>query len=479
MDVIYIFFFIFRNTMGCNGSKGISKNPAKSVTANDTFINDYDDSLSIEQTIHQNNNKTANVQTVDTISGNHAKKPPNGHANNTNVSPKTTTTNGHVLKGGLGAPKQNNTQFLTVISSNKTVYGKQKKPQNSQNITNVVDLEDYEYDIPNDQVDKPNDKAVNGYVVNNNSNQPNNKPVIEHAVMENVNPPKEIKEQNVKVIAPINGVKKTKPVSKNTENILNVVDLEDYDFSSEQVNSTFNNRTVNGDTEKNNNKSQNCNGVKENGVVSGPNKDLSFSLNSRTKSVHDVKRTVPPVPKNTNVTNVVDLEDYDYSNDQVHDSLKYKDINRHEETSNNTARNGNTVKENSSVSGQNKNPSFSIISSNKPMPGVRRTTQPVSKNTDNITHVVDLDLEEYDFSTDQVHNSFNNKNINGQDTSNITAKIGNSDKENSSVSGQNKSQPLTIISSNKPMNGVRRTIQPVSTKTENITDVLDLEEYEL
>jgi hypothetical protein len=32
MDVIYIFFFIFRNTMGCNGSKGISKNPAKSVT---------------------------------------------------------------------------------------------------------------------------------------------------------------------------------------------------------------------------------------------------------------------------------------------------------------------------------------------------------------------------------------------------------------------------------------------------------------
>jgi hypothetical protein len=245
------------------------------------------------------------------------------------------------------------------------------------------------------------------------------------------------------------------------------------------VNSTFNNRTVNGDTEKNNNKSQNCNGVKENGVVSGPNKDPSFSLNSRTKSVHDVKRTVPPVPKNTNVTNVVDLEDYDYSNDQVHDSLKYKDINRHEETRNNTARNGNTVKENSSVSGQNKNPSFSIISSNKPMPGVRRTTQPVSKNTDNITHVVDLDLEEYDFSTDQVHNSFNNKNINGQDTSNITAKIGNSDKENSSVSGQNKSQPLTIISSNKPMNGVRRTIQPVSTKTENITDVLDLEEYEL
>jgi hypothetical protein len=69
--------------------------------------------------------------------------------------------------------------------------------------------------------------------------------------MENVNPPKEIKEQNVKVIAPINGVKQTKPVSKNTENILNVVDLEDYDFSSEQVNSTFNNRTVNGDTEKN------------------------------------------------------------------------------------------------------------------------------------------------------------------------------------------------------------------------------------
>jgi hypothetical protein len=69
----------------------------------------------------------------------------------------------------------------------------------------------------------------------------------------------------------------------------------------------------------------------------------------------------------------------------------------------------------------------------------------MSKNTDNITHVVDLDLEEYDFSTDQVHNSFNNKNINGHDTSNITAKIGNSDKENSSVSGQNKNQSRTSV----------------------------------
>jgi hypothetical protein len=65
-----------------------------------------------------------------------------------------------------------------LIYSLLTVYGKQKKPQNSQNITNVVDLEDYEYDIPNDQVDKPNDKAVNGYVVNNNSNQDNNKPFL-------------------------------------------------------------------------------------------------------------------------------------------------------------------------------------------------------------------------------------------------------------------------------------------------------------
>lgn len=463
--------------MGCNGSKGISKNPAKSVTANDTYINDYDDSLSIDETIHQNNNKTANVQRVDTISGSHAKKVPNGLTNNTNVSHKTTTTNGHVLKGGLGAPKQNNTQFLTVISSNKTVHGKQKKPQNSQNITNVVDLEDYEYDIPNDQVDKPNEKKVSGYVVNNNLNQNNNKPVNEQTVIENVNPPKQIKEQNVKVIAPVNGVRKTKPVTKNTDNILNVVDIEEYDFSSEQVNSTFNNKTVNGDTETNNNKSKNGSGVKENGVVSGQNKDPSFSLISRKKSVHDAKRTTQPVPKNSNVTNVVDLEDYDYSNDQVHDSFKDKNINGHEETRNITANNGNTFKENSGVSGQNKNPSFSIISSNKSMHGVRRTTQPMSKNTDNITNV--LDLEEYEYSNDRVHNSLNNTNITGQDTSNISGKNGNSVKENSSVSGQNKNQSVTIISSNKPMNGAKRTIQPVSTNTENITEVLDLEEYAL